>query len=144
MCQAEGFHKGGSNQVYLLLKSLYGLKQAARQWNKKLHDTLIAMGFKRLESDHSIYIFVQGEVWIIIQVFINDITFASSNPAAIDSAIKELSSHFKLCNLGPTTFLLGIEIIRNTEKHQIALSQCQYITCVSGPLRCMAFTSLNW
>ena len=46
MRQAEGFHKGGSNQVYLLLKSLYGLKQAARQWNKKLHDTLIAMGFK--------------------------------------------------------------------------------------------------
>ena len=53
--------------------------------------------------------------------------FASSNPAAIDSAIKELSSHFKLHDLGPTTFLLGIEIICNMEKCQIALSQRQYI-----------------
>ena len=73
----------------------------------------------------SIYIFVRGEVRIIIPVFINDITFASSNPAAIDSAIKELASHFKLGDLGPTSFLLGIEIIHNPDTHQI--SQHQYI-----------------
>ena len=40
---------------------------------------------------------------------------------------KELSSHFKLRDLGPTSFLLGIEIIRNHEKRQIALSQRQYV-----------------
>jgi hypothetical protein len=51
MHQAEGFHKGSSNQVYHLHKLLYGLKQAARQWNKKLHDALTTMGFKQLESD---------------------------------------------------------------------------------------------
>ena len=127
MRQAEGFHSGSSNQVYLLLKSLYGLKQAGRQWNKKLHNTLLSMGFKRLESDRSIYIFVRDDVRIIIPIFIDDITFASSNPAAIDSAINELASHFKLRDLGPTTFLLGIEIIRNPEKQQISLSQRQYI-----------------
>ena len=118
---------GSSNQVYLLRKSLYGLKQAARQWNKKLHDTLASMGFKRLESDHSIYIFIRGEVRIIIPVFIDDITFASSDSAAIDSAIKELSSHFKLRDLGPTSFLLGIEIVRTPEKREISLSQRQYV-----------------
>ena len=127
MRQAEGYHKGGSNRVYRLLKSLYGLKQAARQWNKKLHDTLIAMGFKRLESDHAIYIFVRDDVQIIIPVFIDDITFASSNSAAIDSAIKELASHFKLRDLGPTSFLLGIKITRDAAKREIALSQRQYI-----------------
>jgi hypothetical protein len=127
MRQAEGFHEGSSNRVCRLIKSLYGLKQASRQWNKRLHDVLISMGFKRLESDRSIYIFVRNDVRIIIPIFIDDITFASSNPAAIDSAIKELASHFKLRDLGPTTFLLGIEIIRNPEKHEIALSQRQYI-----------------
>ena len=118
---------GTSNQVCLLRKSLYGLKQAARQWNKKLHDTLATMGFKRLESNRSIYIFLRDEVQIIIPVFIDDITFALSNSTAIDVAIKDLASHFKLRDLGPTTFLLGIEIARNLEKHQITLSQCQYI-----------------
>jgi Reverse transcriptase (RNA-dependent DNA polymerase) len=57
MHQAEGFHKGSSNQVYHLRKLLYGLKQAARQWNKKLHNALTTMGFKQLESNQSIYIF---------------------------------------------------------------------------------------
>ena len=51
--------------------------------------------------------------------FIDDITFASSNPAAIDSAIKELASHFKLRDLGPTSFLLGIEIVLNLDTQQI-------------------------
>ena len=127
MRQAEGFHTGSPNQVYRLRKSLYGLKQATRQWNKKLHDALASMGFKRLKSDRSIYIFLRGEVCIIIPVFIEDITFASSNSAAIDSAIKELASHVRLRDLGPTTFLLGVEIIRDRSKCQISLSQRQYI-----------------
>ena len=45
MRQPEGFHQGGPNMVCLLKKSLYGLKQGARQWNKKLHATLLDMGF---------------------------------------------------------------------------------------------------
>ena len=61
---------------------------------------------------------VRDEVRIIIPIFIDDITFASSNPAAIDSAIQELASHFKLRDLGPTSFLLGIEIIRNPATQQ--------------------------
>src|SRR6266540_7569644 len=32
----EGFHIGAPNQVCRLRKSLYGLKQSAQQWNKKL------------------------------------------------------------------------------------------------------------
>jgi hypothetical protein len=37
MRQPEGFHEGGPNKVCRLRKSLYGLKQSARQWNIKLH-----------------------------------------------------------------------------------------------------------
>ena len=78
MHQAEGFHTGSPNQVCCLRKSLYGLKQAARQWKKKLHNDLASMGFKQLESDCSIYIFLCGEVCIIIPIFIDDITFTLS------------------------------------------------------------------
>ena len=137
MRQAEGFHIGSSNQVYHLWKSLYGLKQAARQWNKKLHDTHATMGFRWLESNRSIYILIRGDVHIIIPIFIDDITFAS---VAINSAVKELSSHFKLHDLGPTSFLLGIEIIHNLEKHQISLSQCQYIL---DALECFNMSNCN-
>ncbi|KAJ2932617.1 hypothetical protein H1R20_g4479, partial [Candolleomyces eurysporus] len=40
----EGFHEGGPNKVCRLKKSLHGLKQAARQWNKKLHSVLTELG----------------------------------------------------------------------------------------------------
>jgi hypothetical protein len=79
-----------------LKKSLYGLKQAARVWNIKLHNTLEKMGFKRMESDQSIYVYSRDGVQIILPVFVDDITFTSASTSKIDSAIQELSTHFKL------------------------------------------------
>ena len=68
MRQPEGFAQGGPTKVLRLKNSLYGLKQSARQWNKKLHKVLMEMGFTRLESDRSIYIYVKGEVKIIVPI----------------------------------------------------------------------------
>jgi len=44
----------------------------------------------------------------------------------MEKTIKELSQHFKLRDLGPTTQLLGIKIDRNWKKHSITISQYQY------------------
>jgi hypothetical protein len=41
--------------VWRLLKPLYGLKQARRQWYQKVHAKFTAIGFVRLEADHSIF-----------------------------------------------------------------------------------------
>ena len=76
MKQPEEFVQGGSNKILRLIKSLYGLKQSVRQWNKKLYIILMDMRFIRLESDHSIYIYVKGDVKIIVSIYIDDITFA--------------------------------------------------------------------
>lgn len=127
MQHPEGFPQGPDGTVLLLGAPLYGLKQAGRQWNKKLHKVLVSMGFKRLESDRSVYIYVRDNVRIIIPVHVDDLTLASKSQAAIDQTIDELSKHFKLRNLGPTTFLLGIAISRDRPKRTIFLSQRQYI-----------------
>jgi hypothetical protein len=57
MHQPQGFHQGGPNMVCLLKKSLYGLKQGGRQWNKKLHKTFLELGFTRRISDRSFFCF---------------------------------------------------------------------------------------
>ena len=90
MRQPEGYHQGGPNIVCKLHKSLYGLKQSARQWNKKLHSVFDSLQFKRVQSDNSIYIYSKGEVKVIVPVFINDITLVSKSNAVIASTIAEL------------------------------------------------------
>ena len=127
MLQPEGFHEGGPNKVCRLKKSLYGLKQAARQWNKKLHSVLTGLGYKRLDSDRSLYLYVKGELRITVPVYIDDITLSCPDPVLIDRAVEELSKHFKLRDLGPTKFLLGVEISQDRANHSISLSQRQYI-----------------
>ena len=42
--------------IYKLRKSLYGLKQASRNWNNDINQYLIDNGFTRLEADPCIYV----------------------------------------------------------------------------------------
>jgi hypothetical protein len=127
MKQPEGFNIGSPNKVCPLRKSLYGLKQAARQWNKKLHSVLTELGFKRIESDRSVYIYSNGEVHIIGPIYIDDITLASKSSSAIDKYVQLLSHHFKCRDLGPTRFLLGVSVERDRSTRTLKLHQCQFI-----------------
>jgi hypothetical protein len=127
MRQPEGYHTGGPNMVFRLRKLLYGLKQAARQWNKKLRSVLEAIGYSRLRSDNSIYIYSKGDIKVIVPVFIDGITLVSKSESAMASAVTELSKHFKLRDLGSTTLLLGIQVKQDRSNGSISLSQEHYI-----------------
>jgi hypothetical protein len=127
MSQPEGYHQGGPNHVCKLTKSLYGLKQAARQWNKKLHSVMTSMGYSRLQSDSSLYIYSKGSVKVIVPVFIDDITLVSKDDAAMDLAVQELSKHFKMRDLGPTSWLLAVQVKQDPQNCSISLSQAQYV-----------------
>jgi Reverse transcriptase (RNA-dependent DNA polymerase) len=127
MQQPEGFALGSPDQVLRLRKSIYGLKQVSRMWYQKLQSVLVEMGFECVRVDSSIYVYSKGTTRIILPVFVDDITLASNSLEAIESVIKELSSHFRLRDLGPTSFLLGIQITRDRPNHSISLCQHQYI-----------------
>ena len=128
MRQLEGFEIGGPDYVCKLKKSLYGLKQAGRVWNKKLHSVLLSMGFERTQSDHGLYIFQRDDIHIFLPVFVDDLTLAGKNGTNFDPFIQELSSHLKLRDLGPTTQLLGLEIHRDRANLTLSISQRQFIT----------------
>lgn len=85
------------------------------------------MGFVRIKSDASLFILSRDTVRIIMPVYTDDITIASTSPSESDRIVQELSQHFKLRDLGPTSWLLGIEIIRDRPNRSILLSQRQYI-----------------
>ena len=118
---------GRPEYVCRLIKSLYGLKQAGRVWNRALHAVLTSMGFSHIQSNHGLYVLFKDGAKVFMTVFVNDIMLAGSDGALIDSIVNDLSQHFKLRDLGPTTQLLGLEIHRDCPNRRLHLSQSQYI-----------------
>lgn len=53
MEQPEGYKKG--NKVCLLRRSLYGLKQSPRQWNRRFDEFMVSKGFERSLYDTCAY-----------------------------------------------------------------------------------------
>ena len=56
------------NKVCLLKKSLYGLKQASRQWHAKLADELCFLSFIQSKNDYSLFSKRQDKFITIIEV----------------------------------------------------------------------------
>lgn len=55
MLPPQGYSKAAPHQVCKLTKSLYGLKEASRQWNKALTKFLTAtLGFSQSSHDFSL------------------------------------------------------------------------------------------
>lgn len=127
MKQPEGYHQGDANQVCKLKKGLYGLKQGGRLWYEKLGEVLHKIGFKHLQSDNSIYIWTSNNVKVIIPVFVDDLTIVSESKQVLNQVKTELAANFKLKDLGPTSFLLGVQVIYDQKKRTLQLSQRQYI-----------------
>ena len=82
--QPEGFIvQGQESKVCWLQKAIYGLKQAALQWNKQLHKSLVILGFKHCVLDSGIYVKIIGKDIIIIIIYIDDALFMGSNKKQI-------------------------------------------------------------
>jgi hypothetical protein len=63
---------GCEEHVWLLNRSLYGLRQAPRCWNKRLHDFLLSICCRRLEFDYGTYIYGEGKNQVLIAVYADD------------------------------------------------------------------------
>ena len=86
MKQPEGFEeKGKEKLVYRLKKSIYGIKQASRQWYIKFNDTITSFGFKENIVDQCIYLKISGSKFIILVLYVDDILLASSDPVLLSN-----------------------------------------------------------
>jgi hypothetical protein len=127
MRQPKGFDNCNGTWVACLLKCLYGLKQGGRKWFKRLEEVLLQLGFACIRADGSIFIWANNNVCVICPVFVNNITFASKSKAKIAELKAAIAEHFKLRNLGPTTFQLGVEITHKRLQRTLHLLQCRYM-----------------
>ena len=100
MSLPPGYHREGetlpANIVYKLQKSLYGLKHASWQWFTKFSRVLIDSGFKQSASDSSLFTKINGNSFIALLVFVDDIVITSNNQEDVHGLKSFLDSHFKL------------------------------------------------
>ncbi|KAL0846098.1 hypothetical protein Bca101_019344 [Brassica carinata] len=102
------------NAVCKLKKSLYGLKQASRQWFLKFSATLLELGFQTSSGDHTLFLKNSGDIYMAVLVYVDDIIIASSCDKAADLLKAALKTSFKLRDLGPLRYFLGLEIARSS------------------------------
>ena len=93
-----------------LKKSIYGLKQASRQWYLKFDETIRKFEFEENKEDNCIYAKFQGREYIFLVLYVDDILLASSNMALLLETKKFLSSNFDMKDMGEASYVLGIEI----------------------------------
>ena len=128
MSQLEGFAVPGKEHLVChLKKSLYGLKQSPRQWYHKLNNMFMQLGFQCIKSDNCIHVWAKDSLQIIIPVFVDDPTLAATGCPLMDSIKAELMCKFKMWDLGPLDYILGIQVIQDHSKCLIYLSQVKHI-----------------
>jgi hypothetical protein len=103
------------NHVCLLNKTIYGLKQSPRMWNKMVDEFLQECGFVPLISDPCLYLKKDDLGIHIIGLFVDDILQAATDTASLQKMRLLLEKRFKMTFLGEPKFCLGIEIERNME-----------------------------
>lgn len=69
----QGFQRQGEQKACKLLKSLYDLKQASRQWNLKLTEALVSAGFIQSTFDYSIFTKKSGIDIVVILIYVDDL-----------------------------------------------------------------------
>lgn len=112
------------NQVCRLTKSLYGLKQASRQWFAKLSSALLSLGFVQSQSDHSLFTKKTTDSFTALLVYVDDVILTGTSVTEINSVKQFLDDRFKIKDLGCLKYFLGLEVSRSHKG--IHLCQCKY------------------
>ena len=119
--------KGQERKICKLKRSIYGFKQASRQWNVKFHQAILKDGFTMMEKDHCIYLKCSNNSFIILSLYVDDILITGNSKEMINTTKKWLSSNFNMKDMGKVSYVLGVKIIRDLAKWLVDLTQENYI-----------------
>ena len=109
MCQPEGFVVEGKEELVCHLhRSLYGLKQSPRCWNKELSCHLLDSGFQQSIADPCVFFQWKDGHLNIVSIYVDDLILVVDLLKDLVKTKDELSSRFKMKDLGQLWYCLGI------------------------------------
>ncbi|GJZ58172.1 putative ribonuclease H-like domain-containing protein [Tanacetum coccineum] len=113
------------DKVYKVVKARYGLHQAPRAWYETLANYLLGNGFKRGKIDQTLFIKKQKEDILLVQVYVDDIIFGSTNKELCTAFEKLMKDKFQMSSMGELTFFLGLQVTQKEDG--IFISQDKYV-----------------
>nr|GEZ04685.1 zinc finger, CCHC-type [Tanacetum cinerariifolium] len=100
MKQPEGFVMP-EHKVCKLIKSLYGLKQAHKQWHHKFDEVVLSNGIVLNQSDKCVYYkFDESGKGVIICLYFDDMLIFGTDQNQVDKTKEFLSSKFSMKDMG--------------------------------------------
>ncbi|GJW60137.1 retrovirus-related pol polyprotein from transposon TNT 1-94 [Tanacetum coccineum] len=125
VAQPDGFvDPDHLEKVYHLRKALYGLKQAPRAWYDELLKFLISKGFTKGIIDPTLFMIKYGEDILLVQIYVDDIIFGSTNPKFSKHFEKLMHGRFEMSLMGEMKFFLGLQI--HQSPRGIFINQAKY------------------
>nr|GEZ50654.1 retrovirus-related Pol polyprotein from transposon TNT 1-94 [Tanacetum cinerariifolium] len=112
-------------RVYKVEKAMYGLHQAPRAWYGTLSKYFLTNGFQRGTIDQTLFIQRQRGDFILVQVYVDDIIFGSSNPQLCREFKALMHEKFQMSAMGELNFFLGLQVLQ--KEYGIFLSQEKYV-----------------
>nr|GEX67956.1 hypothetical protein [Tanacetum cinerariifolium] len=128
MEQPEGFvNPKYPNWVCKLKRSIYGLKQTSRQWNKRFDDEINKFGFTQNHDEPCVYLKASGSNITFLILYVDDILIMGNNIPMLQGVKSYLGRCFAMKDLGEAAYILGIKIYRDRSWRLIGLCQNAYI-----------------
>ena len=126
----RGYLKTGQEgMVCMLMKCLYGLVQAGREWYLEMSRTIVTkMGFSWSGVNHSVFFWkLRSGEHVIVAVATDDMAVTGNSISAVNHFKAEISSHYDITDLGELHWFLGFEVKRDRAARTISINQRAYI-----------------
>lgn len=117
--------------VCKLKKSIYGLKQSARCWNKLIDEYLKSEGYVQNKADPCIYVksIIQEnkKILAIITLYVDDTIICCNDIDYLREEKLKISSRFEMEDQGEIHYLLGMSIKRDRANKILTIDQKLYL-----------------
>jgi len=112
--------------IYMLLKSIYGLRQAAYLWNEDISKVLQKEGFEFLDADNCIYTHrdKNGEIVCVIALHVDDMLLVAPDDLREKFAAR-LKANYTMTE-SPARWFLKMKIQYADDMSSLSLSQPDY------------------
>eukprot|EP00899_Mesostigma_viride_P011107 jgi/Mesvir1/19999/Mv25399-RA.1 len=128
-----GFEERDANGdvlVWKLHRSLYGIKQAPRNWHKTFRAHLLSDGAIQSQIDACLYYYPSSRGFVFVHV--DDILAAHPSPSWLASWSRRLANTFQITESDNPSLFLGVSLTIDPASRSLTMHQRPYIEAIAA------------